>query len=428
MTILVVPSLNCNLRCGYCFAHGYDWNKISTYDMQAILNSMETLHKETNGDSFCLHGGECTLIDRKDFEAILKKMYELQGKSSLQTNCYKLDDDLIRLFKAYKTSVGVSIDGDKSLNSIRGFPNDREKNSEYTKQVINNIFTLHKEGVSVGLIVVLTKVNAGSNAKLRRLVRFILMLSEHGIKGGRLNLMWSNCVETKKYELTPEEASHAWLYLYKNLKRYNDLQWQPFREFTDNLLGYSHSSCSYGKCDYFCTSTKVILPDGSLGNCDRTHQEGSTYTRASMSYERYEALKATDCNKCRFWDACYGGCPSEGLDGDWRNKTRWCQPIYDLYKTIESDVKALLPNVKLVPSWNSEEDYFEALRKGKRVDAFERMSFATANNPSSWKSVQLKDDQTRQNKTLQPQGSVTRNQDHKDSAHGDYTDHGDSSC
>jgi len=401
MTILVVPNLTCNLRCSYCFAHGYDWNKNSTYDLQAILNSMEALHRETSGNSFCMHGGECTLIARKDFEAILKKMHEMQGRSSIQTNCYNLDENLIELFKKYNTSVGISIDGDDGLNSLRGFPANKRKNREYTNQVINNIFRLQEEGVSVGIMVVLTKVNAGSNANLRKLVRFILKLREHKILSGRLNLMWSNCTETRKYELTPEEASHAWLYLYENLKQFGNLQWQPFRDFTDNLLGFGHSSCSYGKCDYFCTTTKVILPDGSLGNCDRTHQEGSTYTRASMSYERYRALKATDCRKCKFWDACYGGCPSEGIDGDWRNKTRWCQPIYDLYTAIEFDLKSLLPNIKLVSAWNSPEDYFDALRRGKRFDAVERLSFVTAKKPSTWRTVQLKEN--RQAKTMQPQ-------------------------
>jgi uncharacterized protein len=382
---------------------------------------MEVLHKETRGDSLCLHGGECTLIDRKDFATILKKMYELQGRSSLQTNCYKIDDDLIRLFKIYKTSVGVSIDGDNSLNSLRGFPDDKKKNREYTDQVINNILTLHKEGICAGLIVVLTTVNAGSNAKLKKLLQFILMLREHGIKGGRLNLMWSNWAKTKKYELTPEKASRAWLYLYKNLKQYGDLQWQPFREFTDNLLGFGHSSCSYGKCDYFCTSTNVILPDGSLGNCDRTHQEGTTYTRASMSYERYEILKVTDCNKCKFWDVCYGGCPSEGLDGDWRNKSRWCKPIFDLYSVIENDIKTMLPNVKLVSEYKGPEDYFDAIKKGKTNEPFEKMCWITAKNPSTWRGVMLNNKQMNQTNPTDKQL--------KGMIHGDFTNcHGEKKC
>jgi uncharacterized protein len=429
MTVLVVPYLGCNLRCRHCFAHGYEFSK-PDYDLEAILKSMEQMHQKTGGDSFCMHGGECTLIPKKDFEIILKKMTELQGKSAIQTNCYNIDNDLIELFKKYKTSIGASLDGLGELNSLRGFPYDPEKTNEYTEKAFHNMINMQEQGLNVGLITVLHKMNASSTEKLQKLIQFIMTLREHKIKGGRLNMMWTNNPEAKPYELTPEEASQAWLYLYNNLKTYPDLQWQPFRDFTDNLLGFSHSSCTYGKCDYFCTyGARVILSDGSLGNCDRTHQEGCVYTRAAEkpSYERYEALKATDCAKCRFWNVCYGGCPAEGIDGDWRNKTRFCKPTYDLYTAIEGDIRAMLPNIKLVTDYKSPEDYFDALRHGRRINAFEKMLFATTNNPSSWKCVQtrasqqLRDSQTQQNRTVQ-------NREHGDVPHGDYTDHGDSSC
>jgi uncharacterized protein len=374
---------------------------------------METMHKQTGGDNFCMHGGECTVTNRGDFETILKKMYELQGKSALQTNCFNIDNDLIRLFKKYKTSVGVSIDGDGELNALRGFPDDKKKNRDYTNQVLQNMFRLQEEGVSVGVITILHKANADSLVKLKKLVKFILTLRDHGIKGGRLNLMWTNYPEVKQYELSPEEACKAWIYLYINLKSYPDLQWQPFREFVDNLLGFSQSCCSYGKCDYFCTyGAKVILPDGSLGNCDRTHQEGCLYTRSSNqpSYERYDVLKEAGCSNCKFWNVCYGGCPAEGLNGDWRNKTRWCSPIYNLYSLIEADVKAMFPNIKLVTDHTEINDYFDMVNAGKRIKPFE---WAEAKQPSSWKYVN-------------PRNPEKVNIAHGDVAHGDFTNHGDS--
>ncbi len=429
MTVLVVPYLGCNLRCKHCFAHGYEFSK-PTYDLDAILKSMEEMNKQTGGDFFCMHGGECTLIKRDDFETILKKMVELQGRSAIQTNCYDIDSNLIELFKKYKTSIGVSLDGFDELNALRGFPDDPVKTAQYTTKVFQNIVELQKQGVNVGVITVLTKANAGSQEKLEKLLHFILTLRENKILGGRLNLMWTNYSEVKQYELTPEEASQAWLYLYSSLHTYQDLQWQPFRDFTDNLLGLSHSSCAYGKCDYFCTyGAKVILADGSLGNCDRTHQEGCVFTRASEkpSYERYDALKATDCANCRFWNVCYGGCPAEGELGDWRNKTRFCKATYDMYSTIEADLKALLPNIKLVTDCNNAEDYFDASRNGRKINAFEKMLFSSTHSPSAWKPVQViapketKNDQTKQSK-------APPSFEHGNIPHGDYTDHGDSKC
>jgi len=391
------------------------------YDLQKILESMEQMHKTTRGNSFCMHGGECTLIPRGDFETILKKMYELQGQSAIQTNGYTINNDLIRLFKNYRTNVGVSIDGDGELNALRGFPDNPEKNRKYTDKVLANILKMKKEGIHVGIITVLHKVNASTTDKLEKLLKFILFLRSNDIKGGRLNLMWSNHPEAKQYQLTPEQASNAWLFLYENLKQYPDHHWQPFREFVDNLLGFAQSSCSLGKCDYFCTyGAKTILPDGTLGNCDRTHQEEHAYTRASdkPTYERYEILKQTDCKGCRYWNVCFGGCPAEGVDGDWRNKTRWCEPIYSLYEKVESDLKAMFPNINLVSDHNEIDDYFDMLRSGKSIQPFKKMSRDKAVNPSSWKGVKMKKQKEKAKVPINAHG---------DCAHGDHTDHGDSS-
>jgi uncharacterized protein len=385
MTILIVPTLKCNIKCGYCFADGYSWVEQKGYDLTKILTSMETLHNQYRGDHFCLHGGECTLIDINDFETIMKKMYEYNGCTSLQTNGYDISDKMIEIFKKYKTHVGISIDGDGELNSIRGFPNDKIKNRKYTKKVISNIKRLKKEGISVGLIVVLSKANASSVSKLNKLVKFIIKLSNIGVVSGRLNLMWSTCESTKQYELTPEEASFAWIYLYNNLRYIPKLEWNPFRDYTDNLLGFSHSSCSMGKCDYGCTITKVIQYDGTLGNCDRTHQENKLTERSNTpNMDRYEKLREGQCKDCRYWNVCYGGCPAEGMNGS-SDKTRFCKAIFDLYSLIELDLKSLLPNVFTVPDFKRDGDYLDNMQKGHKLDAFCKMSWHTAIGPSSWK-------------------------------------------
>lgn len=399
MTILIVPSLTCNLNCGYCFAEGYKWTEDKPYDLDAMLKTIDELHNQSKSESFCMHGGECTLIDRKDFETLIKKMYDIQGNSALQTNLYKIDDNLVEIYKKYKTSVGISIDGDGYLNSLRGSITDKDFNSKYTEQVFNNMVRLRKEGIDVGVIIVLSKANADTEQKLSDLVKFILKLRDNNIKGGRLNFMWSNHPKSIQYQLTEDEASFAWLYLYNNLKKYTDMRWQPFRDFVDNLMGYGHSSCSYGKCDYYCTTTKVILANGKVGNCDRTHQEEYLYERAIRpNFERYDYLRLTDCKECRYWDVCYGGCPSEAIDADWRNKTRFCKATFELYKAIELDIKQVIPNIELVPDAKFTVDYFDLFRMGIYHDPSIKLSKNLAYNPSSWKRVKLREQNINHNK------------------------------
>ncbi|GAF70698.1 unnamed protein product, partial [marine sediment metagenome] len=152
----------------------------------------------------------------------------------------------------------------------------------------------------------------------------------------------------KHHELTAEEASRAWIELYEFNKE-NDLHWNPFREMVSNLLGAKLSPCVYNQCDVFSTHTLSILPDGTIGNCDRTFQNDIYLRSLSGSRSgRYEALQQTQCQGCKYWVVCGGSCPEEGTDGDWRNKSRFCQVIYNLYSRMERDLRGLMPNIRLV--------------------------------------------------------------------------------
>jgi len=62
------------------------------------------------------------------------------------------------------------------------------------------------------------------------------------------------------------------------------------------------------------------------------------------------------CKGCRYWKVCNGGCPSAGIDEDHRNRTRWCESKYYLYKRIEEDMRSMFPNIQLVTDlpWDAE--------------------------------------------------------------------------
>ena len=73
---------------------------------------------------------------------------------------------------------------------------------KYTDVVLKNIFEMQKQGINVGVITLLHKINAGTDEALDKFVDFILMLRANNIKGGKLNLMWTNYPEVKRYKLT----------------------------------------------------------------------------------------------------------------------------------------------------------------------------------------------------------------------------------
>jgi sulfatase maturation enzyme AslB (radical SAM superfamily) len=56
---------------------------------------------------------------------------------------------------------------------------------------------------------------------------------------------------------------------------------------------------------------------------------------------RARILKETDCKECVWWEKCYGGCPAQAIDSDWRNKDRYCLVYKSIFKRIVNSFKFL---------------------------------------------------------------------------------------
>jgi uncharacterized protein len=80
---------------------------------------------------------------------------------------------------------------------------------------------------------------------------------------------------------------------------------------------------------------------GERSNCGRTNKEGIDFVKADRpGFERYLALYHTPqedggCQGCRFFLACKGQCPGTAIDGDWRNRTEYCELWKKLFRHIE---------------------------------------------------------------------------------------------
>lgn len=352
MTLLVKPTLACNLSCVYCYEHPVRASR-KEYDLEAVKRTMKEQYELTKSPP-TIHGGEPTLMPREDFEELLRFSYELCGHSSIQTNLSLVDDEIIDMFVKYKTSVGFSIDGPWPLNELR-------TDEETTNKIIRNIAKLRGRGVGASPIIVLHRANAVGE-RLDRLMEWLEEIAEIGVIGGRLNLMENDCPAVReKWELSPEEARICYEKLTPFVIRKGWL-WQPFRDVIDNLLGMGLGTCIFGKCDNFCTeSALVILGDGSLANSLKSAKNYIYVRDKKPQYQRYEILKAIPrseggCGGCRYWRICYGGCPSEGVDGDWRNKTRFCDAFYAMYRKVEDILRGVIPNIYLVPDSRPEDE------------------------------------------------------------------------
>jgi uncharacterized protein len=327
------------------------------YDFEAIKRSLLEIWKGPyQGSDVCLHGGECLLTPLPELEKLLSLIFNLpwktggiKGTSAIMTNATLITEEHIQLFKKYNTHVGISIDGPPNLNVLRGpNPNNPGVTREYNTKLNATIKRLREMRVPVSLICVLHSKNASTKEMRSQLGGWLLQLKEMGITSGRMNPV--DCDEHPEYELTSDQLFQMWVNIYGWNKRYG-LSWNPVIEMGKNLTGEnkSPSPCSFNKCDPFNTHTLSILSNGQPGNCDRTFGLGLyPRSKSGSSCGRYESLEQTECKGCTYWRICSGQCPCEGVGGDWRHKTRWCDAIKKTYAYLEKELRKNKPGIKLV--------------------------------------------------------------------------------
>ncbi len=333
--ILIKATLGCNFvsdygGCEYCYQHPVRKEHYRV-NLEAIEETVRRLYSQRKRQ-IILHGGEPLSLPKHQVEFFLKLAYDLTGGSSIQTNGSLIDEEIIQLFKRYKTRVGVSIDGPWPCNELR-VGGSKEIRKKITNLVLDNIKILQDEGIPVSIIVVVHQANAlGDRRELLKL--WVKDLSERKISG-RLNPCYTR---NSRIDLTPIQLRDFYLDMLDFMVEEEIRFWSPYSDIINSLTGRGNVVCVFRECDPFCTpSATTVFGDGSVGVCVRLYGlDGKIYLRSpERSTFRSEILRQTDCKNCPWWEHCYGGCPGMSINGDWRNKDQWCLAYKALFEKIQ---------------------------------------------------------------------------------------------
>ena len=403
--LLVVPHLACNLHCLYCFERQFrkTHNCKMDYNIDTILRRMEEL--KDNYPHMCLHGGEPLMMKKEDVRKILSKMKELTGASSIQTNGSLIDDDFVEIFKECSTSVGLSYDGPGELSEYRTY---KLKNKKRIDESIKNMID---GGVKLSLIIVVSRSNAGTPERLRKLKKYLLELKKAGI-AGRVN----PCGQADGCELNEKQLKSVYLDL-ANFCLNNGLNWSPFEDVINGLQG-KRRVCVLENCDpYHTESAAELLGDGSVTNCMRNNSKDMLLRNMSeMPYKtRDEVLLQTPqefggCQGCKYFNACHGGCPTMAIDSDWRNRTYDCA----LWKTLFEFYENVLTHCGIPLNLSGVEGQCNTgvstiMKDGQHIDHRDHLDSENPSKlPSNLPNTQLKDE-----------GGGYSHIDHTDSLHND---------
>ena len=299
------------------------------------------------------HGGEPLTLGIEFYEKALalQKDY-LQGRiviNSIQTNGTLINNDWCDFFKRNKFSVGVSLDGDKTINSDRVYPNGEEAFAD----IINGIHLMRINHVNFGILAVISNAIIGHEKEFYLFHRTLTeslrinLVVPYGI--GKKNVGFS-------YEEYMDSISNSLIKLYEIWKKDRSgtslFSIQPFSEIVKSLINCHVHSCSFSENG--CASVLSLSHDGRVYSCGRFSSE-EQFLMGNINENSFDEILTSpfgirraerkkrisiECSGCEFFRICHGGCAHESfaLKGDYYKRTPFCQIYKSLFAHIKQDL------------------------------------------------------------------------------------------
>lgn len=353
-TFLIKPTNNCNLRCKYCFINNNikSLSNIMTIELAKIIIDQiaKFILLPHNANRVCnilWHGGEPLIWDASYYREVLSYMHDtypgVTWKNAMQTNLTLLTDEHIQVFSEFSVRVSTSMDGYSSLHDAnRIFANGNKTHSI----IVEKLHKLAEKNMRSGLIVVLNRTN------IDKVIEIYDYYKKYN-QGFRVNPLIDTGEALINYSLSISPESYA-----EAMKRFfdywiNDDDAVPvhnFIEWTSALVTGVTSSCSFTEnCQNQFT---VIEPNGDISVCDRLCGSAEYVYGNIMKDDLYEVflkkqkvfekrsniLRMHDCKDCKYWNICYGGCPTESSGGleNINMKFKYCDSYKEIYQYIEN--------------------------------------------------------------------------------------------
>lgn len=355
----------CNLNCKYCYQQHYkEQRNFNFEDFKPKLNS-----------NFTLFGGDPLVQSLQELDEMFKYGYEKFGKNSIQTNGLQITDKHIELFKKYNVNIGISIDGEGELNDLR-WQNTLKQTRVQTKKTNENIKKVVDAGLNIGLIITLHKQNIGTEEKLNKMIKWFEKLDSIGITSQRLHLLEQEHGEGDDYQLSNEEYQKQFIEIHKKTYKLKNIKFDVFQDVKKLLLGQDNmTTCLFNGCDPLNTQSVSTIDYNGTKGCGREYKDGKEWNKQNDSFDNrslqlyFIPQEDGGCMGCKYFIICKGSCPGTQVDGDWRNRTEYC----DFWKSIFQYMNDLLtksgfqtvierPDLKFI-----EKTYIENGIKGNKI-------------------------------------------------------------
>ena len=334
-TYTIVPTLDCNFSCPYC----YELRENKYMALETQLDTIEFIKKlvldnQIKKANVCWYGGE-PLLATNTIKNISKQLIDVlmglqvEYSASIITNGYLIDENVIQLFKECSIHrVQITIDGYREThNSRRMIKGGKDT---YDK-IVENVKRIASAEINVSIRTNIDKTNISEHPD-------IITLFEN-------NPLVTCYTAPVTIEDTQSEKTKSNCYSHEELSQYYRtlLSLEGWNKICDRSLKTIEPEIS--SCSAEHMYSYVIDPAGGLYKCinELGHKEfqvgdvktGPTNNLHSSLFLGRDPFTEEECSHCVYLPICYGGCLSEYM----KQKTHACNGMKFLY--IEKCIRIL---------------------------------------------------------------------------------------
>lgn len=346
ISVMLKPaSGSCNLQCAYCFYHSLSKDRkqenMGMMSKETALRVIDQSFSFAKGGDvfFTFQGGEPLLAGIDFFEFFFEEASKRQSECSslhfcVQTNGTLIDENWCALFKKYGCLVGVSLDGDKKLNSYRLYPDG----SSSFDDVMNGISLLKKYNVTFNVLAVLTARSARS---VRNSYRFFKSQGLHYLQYIPCLKPFSGDYDSSIYMDNDDYAyflEHGFKLYFNDNMRGNSVSVRSFDNYVRLFRGQNAEQCGMNG---FCSTQFVVEADGStypcdfyctdqwlLGNINTSSFEEMYVDKKSVEFLKESFAVDKKCKTCDYFTVCRaGGCKRN------RASENYCEAYTSFFKS-----------------------------------------------------------------------------------------------
>ncbi|MFH0966056.1 MAG: TIGR04083 family peptide-modifying radical SAM enzyme, partial [Methanobacteriota archaeon] len=317
--IMILPTLGCPASCKYCWSSEEGSPVMSLDTMRKTAFWLSGLRDDPVTITF--HGGEPLLAGPDFFKEALPLLAEQLIKNTpsfaIQTNLWKMTNEMAEIFAAYHIPIGSSIDGPETLTNM-------QRGDGYFRKTMAGYEIAKAHGLDVRFICTFTNQSVQSKDEIIRFFRE---------KGFTLKLHPAlpslRSEDPKHWALSPEEYGELLVYLLdQSLQHIDELDIMNINDLCRCVFTRRGTVCTFADC---MGNTFAIGPNGSIYPCYRfvgmdEWVMGFVYDNPSLDdlaqspawkkMFQFKTFVDAACGSCNHIKYCRGGCPYNAIAPD----------------------------------------------------------------------------------------------------------------